>query len=70
MTTVSTQRSTDVELMAQLLRRAGFGATRDQIDGYLEQGYEATVEELLYPVHGEHEDQDLIDRYFVIVVLL
>ena len=51
-TTVSTQRSTDVELMAQLLRRAGFGATRDQIDGYLEQGYEATVEELLYPVHG------------------
>ena len=65
MTTVSPQRSTDIELMAQLLRRAGFGATRDQIDGYLKQGYEATVQELLNPVHREHEDQDLLDRYFV-----
>ena len=51
--------------MAQLLRRAGFGATRDQIDGYLKQGYEATIQELLNPVHREHEDQDLMDRYFV-----
>ena len=55
----------DVELMAQLLRRAGFGTTRDQIDKYLQQGYEATVEELLNPVHREPEDQDLMDRYFV-----
>ncbi|MBT3943575.1 MAG: DUF1800 domain-containing protein [Chloroflexi bacterium] len=62
---MSNRRSTDIEQMAQLLRRAGFGATRDQIDNYLEQGYEETVEELLHPVHGDPEDQDFVDRYFV-----
>ena len=39
--------NTDVELIAHLMRRAGFGATRDQLDGYAVKGYEATVEELL-----------------------
>ncbi len=51
--------------MAHLLRRAGFGATRDQIDRYLARGYEATVEELLNPEYGAPPDQDLMDRYFV-----
>ena len=53
------------DLIAHLLRRAGFGATRDQIDHYAEKGYEATVEELLNPVYGGHDAQDLVDRYFV-----
>ena len=39
----------DLVLMAHLLRRAGFGATRDELDGYVAKGYEATVEELLHP---------------------
>ncbi|NQW16499.1 MAG: DUF1800 domain-containing protein [Chloroflexi bacterium] len=65
MTTVSNRQSTDVALMAHLLRRAGFGATRNEIDEYLKKGYEAVVEELLYPDHGEMEDQDLVDRYFI-----
>ena len=39
----------DVTLMAHLLRRAGFGATRDELEAYQEKGYEATVEELLHP---------------------
>ncbi len=64
MTTVATGRD-DAALMAHLLRRAGFGATRDQIDGYLAKGYEATVEELLHPEYGEPGDQDLMDRYFI-----
>ncbi len=50
--------------MAHLLRRAGFGATRDQLDEYLAKGYEATVEELLHPEYGELHDQDLFERYF------
>ncbi|MDA1297175.1 MAG: DUF1800 domain-containing protein [Chloroflexi bacterium] len=64
MTTVATKQE-DVAAVAHLLRRAGFGATRDQIDQYAARGYEATVEELLNPRYGEPEDQDLMDRYFI-----
>ena len=36
-------------LMAHLMRRAGFGATHDELEHLVEQGYEATVEKLLSP---------------------
>ena len=64
MTTVARKHEDDA-VMAHLLRRAGFGATRDQIDLYVARGYEETVEDLLNPSHGEPEDQDLMDRYFI-----
>ena len=64
MTTVARKHEDDA-VMAHLLRRAGFGATRDQIDQYVARGYEETVEDLLNPSHGEPEDQDLMDRYFI-----
>jgi len=35
--------------MAHLMRRAGFGATRAELDRYVAMGYEATVEELIDP---------------------
>ena len=35
-------------LMAHLLRRAGFGATLEELEKYQAQGYEATVEELIH----------------------
>ena len=35
--------------MAHLMRRAGFGATREELDRYVAMGYEATVEELIDP---------------------
>ena len=63
--TTAVSRDTDTALMAHLLRRAGFGATRDQIEGYVAKGYEETVEELLHPEYSEPEDQDLLDRYFI-----
>ena len=65
MTTISSRQNTEVALMAHLLRRAGFGATRDQLDEYVGKGYEATVEELLHPEYGAPEDQDFVDRYFI-----
>ena len=40
---------TDLQLMAHLFRRAGFGATRDELEAALAKGYAATVEELLHP---------------------
>ena len=57
----------DVALMAHLLRRAGFGASRDELETYLAQGYEATVEQLLHPETAPVglEDDDLVRRYHV-----
>ena len=43
------QTLTDLELMAHLFRRAGFGATRDELEAALARGYEATVDELVHP---------------------
>ena len=43
----------DIALMAHLMRRAGFGASRGELEERAAKGYEATVEELLEPeVHG------------------
>ena len=43
----------DIALMAHLMRRAGFGASRDELEARAAKGYEATVEELLDPeAHG------------------
>jgi hypothetical protein len=39
----------DIGLMAHLMRRAGFGASRDELEVRAAKGYEATVEELLNP---------------------
>ena len=47
----------DIALMAHLMRRAGFGATRDEIEARVAKGYEATVEELL-----SSEEQEELDR--------
>jgi len=48
----------DIALMAHLMRRAGFGAGRDELEARVAQGYEATVEELLNP-----ETQPAVDMY-------
>src|SRR5712692_7546174 len=48
----------DIALMAHLMRRAGFGAGRDEIEARVAKGYEATVEELLHP-----ETQPAVDAY-------
>ena len=48
----------DIALMAHLMRRAGFGVTREELEARVARGYEATVEELLHP-----EQQEAIDRY-------
>ena len=55
----------NIALMAHLMRRAGFGANRDELERCLEQGYEATVEELLDTTDSNHMPDDLIRRYHV-----
>ena len=55
----------DIELMAHLMRRAGFGATREELERNLARGYEATVEDLLNSVDSQSMPDDLIRRYHV-----
>ncbi|HAT22541.1 MAG TPA: hypothetical protein DCS57_06985, partial [Dehalococcoidia bacterium] len=57
--------SQDVSLMAHLMRRAGFGATRNELEEYLSDGYKATVDKLLDPGESNHMPDDLIRRYHV-----
>ena len=59
--------NSDLALMAHLLRRAGFGASRQDVEEYAALGYEATVEELLHPENAPPaiEDEDLIRRYHI-----
>jgi uncharacterized protein (DUF1800 family) len=65
-TTAPEQKAlTDLELIAHLYRRAGFGATRDELEAALTRGYEATVEELLHPEAQPDIEDDLIFRYYI-----
>ena len=58
-----TSQPNDLALLAHRLRRAGFGATRDELDRYCSQGYGATVEELLHPELAEPLEEDVLRRY-------
>jgi uncharacterized protein (DUF1800 family) len=55
---------TDLELMGHLFRRAGFGATRDELESALAEGYEATVNRLLQPEAVPDLDLDLAFRFY------
>ena len=53
----------DIALMSHLWRRAGFGASREEIEASVARGYEATVEELLNPESHPGIEEDLLMRY-------
>ncbi|MFN8634394.1 MAG: DUF1800 domain-containing protein [Chloroflexota bacterium] len=51
-------------LMAHLLRRAGFGATRDELEAYAARPYEEVVEELIHPERMPDLDDTTLRRYY------
>ena len=53
----------DIGLMAHLMRRAGFGAARTELEALVVKGYEATVEELVQPENQADLEFDLMERY-------
>ena len=57
--------NTDIATTAHLMRRAGFGATRDELEEKVSRGYTAVVEELLNPGDPQTLPDDLIRRYHV-----
>ena len=54
----------ELDLISHLMRRAGFGVNRDELEVYAAKGYEATVEELLHPEDQPRFEDDLVYRYF------
>ena len=54
----------DLALMAHLLRRAGFGASRDELEARVAQGYDSVVEELLNPGDEPGIEVDKLFRHF------
>ena len=63
--TTAVHQKQDVDLMAHLLRRAGFGATPDELDRFLGMSYEDAVEELIAQQPSADLPHDLIRRYHV-----
>ncbi|MDE2939355.1 MAG: DUF1800 domain-containing protein [Chloroflexota bacterium] len=55
--------SNDIMLMAHLMRRAGFGASYEELEQRAAKGYEATVEELLHPEDLPDLQMDVMNRY-------
>jgi uncharacterized protein (DUF1800 family) len=51
-------------LMAHLLRRAGFGASREELEAYAARPYDEVVDDLVHPERFEPLDEDLLDRYY------
>ena len=54
----------DIALMGHLLRRAGFGATREELEEYAARPYEEVVEELLHPERSPNIDEDVLQRMY------
>ena len=59
---VATKTKEGIALMGHLLRRAGFGATYDQLEAYAAKGYEAAVAELVNPEGQPPLEEDLLMR--------
>jgi uncharacterized protein (DUF1800 family) len=60
----ATRQLSPLELMGHLFRRAGFGATREELEAALSKGYEATLEDLLHPERAPDIEEDLLFRSY------
>ncbi|MDP6274146.1 MAG: DUF1800 family protein, partial [Dehalococcoidia bacterium] len=50
--------------MAHLLRRAGFGSSRDELEEYAARPYEEVVDDLVNPERFEPLDEDALERFY------
>jgi hypothetical protein len=51
-------------LMAHLLRRAGFGATYDELEEYAARPYDEVVDDLVHPERFPDVEDDVLGRYY------
>ncbi|MCZ6852421.1 MAG: DUF1800 domain-containing protein [Gammaproteobacteria bacterium] len=61
---MTTAATTDLALMAHLLRRAGFGSDRAELMRYAERNYEDVVEDLLNPDRFDEPEEEVLTRYY------
>ena len=54
----------EIALVAHLMRRAGFGATRDELDEYATRSYGSLVDDLTHPERFPEFQEDVVDRYY------
>ena len=59
-----TVTKTDIALLAHLYRRAGFGATRAQLEQQATRPYGDVVEDLVNPERFPEPDDELLQRYY------
>ena len=57
-------QESDLALISHLMRRAGFGASREELEVLSARGYEAVVEDLIHPERFPDIDEDIAQRYF------
>src|SRR5690242_13841895 len=57
-------REEHLALVAHLLRRAGFGTSRDELEAYAEKSYEEIVDDLVNPERFAPVDEKLLRRYY------
>ena len=55
----------DIATIAHLMRRAGVGASRSELERYAAQGYEAVVDDLLHPERFPDVNEDTLFRYYM-----
>ena len=51
-------------MTAHLMRRAGFGATREELETLAERDYEGLVDDLVNPERFPPVDEDVLERYY------
>ena len=61
---VLAQTRTDLDLVSHLLRRASFGADRDEIDRYAAKSYDEIVDDLVNPERFPEVEEDLLGRFY------
>ena len=54
----------DLALIAHLMRRAGFGASRSELEELAPKGYDAIVEDILHPDRFPDVEEDALRRYY------
>ena len=57
-------RDSNLDLFAHLMRRAGFGANRDELEVMAARSYESVVEDLVNPERFPEIEEDVAERYF------
>jgi len=61
---MTTATATDISLTAHLLRRAGFGSDRAELERYASKSYEDVVEDLLHPERFDEPEDEVLTRYY------